>query len=374
MSRVARIPELDGLRGIAIGLVLLWHLLFLPLPGARESIPWLELSWSGVDLFFVLAGFLIGGILMDHREAKNLFAVFYARRFWRIVPLYALLIGVYALWVEVLGPQASEMKGWSWLFSERPPLWVYLSLTQNLWSAWTGLWGPHAVSATWSLALEEQFYLLFPWLVRWISPRRLPIILLSLIGAAVLTRTWILDAYANGPTLVHWLLPCRWDALGLGALLAWALRDRSWGVWLRTRAKYWPWVAVVLTLGQWVLIQGRIVLFQREMVEWGYTYLAINYAAWVLVAATGSRTWGGAFLRTSWLQWLGVRAYGIFLVHMLLQGLCFGALRESAPTLESPADAGIMVLVLLLTLGVAQLSWVYFEAPLIARGHRRAYR
>lgn len=93
-----RIPELDGLRGIAIGLVLFVHYLIVPFNISGRVAKALTLAWSGVDLFFVLSGFLLGGILMDNRESKGYYKAFYARRFFRIFPLYyAFLAFLFAL-------------------------------------------------------------------------------------------------------------------------------------------------------------------------------------------------------------------------------------------------------------------------------------
>ena len=110
MNCQTRIPELDGLRGIAIGMVLIWHFFAVPARFAPATllaytmIP-LRLLWTGVDLFFVLSGFLIGGILLDARDSSNYFRVFYTRRFFRIVPAYALtLLSVFAFsWVLQFG-------------------------------------------------------------------------------------------------------------------------------------------------------------------------------------------------------------------------------------------------------------------------------
>jgi hypothetical protein len=95
ISTLRRIPELDGLRGIAILLVLLWHAVFQIQPHSTLLTRILSLgslSWSGVDLFFVLSGFLIGGILLDEKHSPRYFETFYARRAYRILPLYALLL------------------------------------------------------------------------------------------------------------------------------------------------------------------------------------------------------------------------------------------------------------------------------------------
>src|SRR5260370_10007989 len=90
-----RIPELDGIRGVAIGMVLIAHLFAVASrPGsalAYALVP-LRLDWTGVDLFFVLSGFLIGGVLLDARESSNYFRVFYTLRFFRIVPIYPVLL------------------------------------------------------------------------------------------------------------------------------------------------------------------------------------------------------------------------------------------------------------------------------------------
>ena len=91
----SRIPELDGLRGLAILLVLLYHFVSSPRIQPPLFHKLFAIGWSGVDLFFVLSGFLIGGILLDVRESPNYFRTFYGRRFYRIVPLYYLWIGAY---------------------------------------------------------------------------------------------------------------------------------------------------------------------------------------------------------------------------------------------------------------------------------------
>src|SRR5665213_775139 len=99
-----RIPELDGLRGMAILLVLVGHYFSVPGIGAASLLNgyWFRLGWTGVDLFFVLSGFLIGGILLGVRESPNYFKTFYARRFFRIIPLYYAWILIYVVLAPVV--------------------------------------------------------------------------------------------------------------------------------------------------------------------------------------------------------------------------------------------------------------------------------
>ena len=133
-----RIRELDGLRGVAIAMVV--YISFVPdHPGvsAGSALAYLQaaarLSWTGVDLFFVLSGFLIGGILLDSRDSTNYYSVFYKRRFFRIIPLYLVTLGLSraALVSLKLGPgQRSYASGSR---TEAAPWYGYLTFTQNFW-------------------------------------------------------------------------------------------------------------------------------------------------------------------------------------------------------------------------------------------------
>jgi len=161
-----RIPALDGLRGVAILLVLLWHGLFEMNANSRVLSGLLalgKLSWSGVDLFFVLSGFLIGGILLDAKDSPHYFTTFYIRRAYRILPLYFAVIGV----AYSIGHLSTDF-GWlgADLATMKIPWASYPTFTQNLWMAYLGTYGSFTLAATWSLAVEEQFYLTAPLLIR----------------------------------------------------------------------------------------------------------------------------------------------------------------------------------------------------------------
>lgn len=187
-----RIPVLDGLRGTAIFLVLVRH----SIAGTPTTSPiWaavlspLRLSWSGVDLFFVLSGFLIGGILLDAKHSKNYFETFYIRRAFRILPIYGVVLILYfsrhlpIRWLPELLGQTSALP---------IPWFSFFTFTQNFWMAAFGWYGPLAIAPTWSLAVEEQFYLTIPFLVRKLRQKVLYLALFCAIIGAPLLRSILL--------------------------------------------------------------------------------------------------------------------------------------------------------------------------------------
>ena len=160
------------MRGIAILLVVVWHYVGAPLqavpgPVALAGFRSLRLAWSGVDLFFVLSGFLIGGILLDQRASPGYFKAFYARRFCRIFPVYFLWLGLFFA-LLALAPGFTSSPAFRHLFDKPLPAWSYATFTQNLVIARWETFGPDWLAITWSLAIEEQFYLLLPLMVRFL--------------------------------------------------------------------------------------------------------------------------------------------------------------------------------------------------------------
>jgi peptidoglycan/LPS O-acetylase OafA/YrhL len=223
-----RVVALDSVRGLACLLVLCWHYANAmqyeawPLP-VRGLLRGLSLSWSGVDLFFVLSGFLLGGICLRHRQAPNFFAVFYARRIFRVFPLYFVwvLLGLALPLFNM--PAASSVT----LLDE--PAWPYAVFLQNWYFAARGSYGSTWLAVTWSLAVEEQFYLLLPALIRWVPAGKLGAVLIALIAAAPVARAGVIFCLpASSAMAAYWLLPCRWDALFLGVLAAlWTHRSQG---------------------------------------------------------------------------------------------------------------------------------------------------
>ena len=365
----ARIPALDGLRGIAILLVLLRHSIFGMATHSKLLARFLaagELTWSGVDLFFVLSGFLIGGILLDARESPRYFQTFYIRRAYRIFPLYGVVTGLFLLHhvpMHVLpGP-----------FGNVSPLtipwWAYATLTQNFWMAQQGWYGAVAMAVTWSLAVEEQFYLTIPLMIRLIRPGRLVYVLGAVVAGAPLLRILLRFVLPHGDYACYVLMPCRADALCLGVLAAMLVRNgRGWNLLLEKRRMVWG-----VTLGLFAMVAFMTYRgyeqFSLPMTTFGYSVLALFYTGCLLLAVSGSAR--PRVLCNSQLMGLGTLAYCSYLIHLPL----IQAARRLLELRWSPEQAWLPggMMGIGLTLLIASLSWKYFEKPLLRRGHRHVY-
>jgi peptidoglycan/LPS O-acetylase OafA/YrhL len=367
-----RIPELDGIRGLAILLVVAWHYVAAPLqsvPVPLAQLTWrsLRLAWSGVDLFFVLSGFLIGGILLDRRTAPRYFQAFYARRFCRILPLYFLFLGAFFLLLAA-APAFTASPAVRQIFSDPLPAWSYATFTQNLVMARENTLGPLGLAITWSLAIEEQFYLVLPLMVRFIPPGWLPATLAAVGLAAPLWRVLAGPAgYFDTIVLPH----CRADALLLGVLCAWALRQERWRRAIQgSRRALYGIVTVFLA------VLGGLCLFRHYGFEgspYMFSVLAVLYGALLLLAVTegrGPATW---LFRRRWLRALGGRAYCVYLIHQTVNGLAHGLILGRPPGFGTPAEMAVTAAAGAVTLAIAEVSWRLFEKPLVAWGHSASY-
>jgi peptidoglycan/LPS O-acetylase OafA/YrhL len=371
-----RIPELDGLRGIAIAMVLVYHF-FLNAPIITPGTPLAyilatgRLAWSGVDLFFVLSGFLIGGILLDERGSSNYFRVFYTRRFFRIVPAYALNLALVFAFSVLL--RLGFAKSFAWAMDNKIPWLPYLFFLQNFWmAAWT-IPGVYGLGATWSLAVEEQFYLTLPLLIRLLDRRRLIRALVAGILLAPVLRIALHALWPNHGYSWHVMMPCRADSLLLGVLGAVALRDERSRNWLSSRQGLFRILAPVLLVGlAFLTLKGPFPTYFL-MLSVGYTWLALSYLCLLLYAVLFPQGWVGRCLRWSWLRWLGSIAYGAYLFHGMVFGAILGVIWPGPPALRNPASLFMAVVALGVTLLLCHLSWLYFEKPLVKLGHHLHY-
>jgi peptidoglycan/LPS O-acetylase OafA/YrhL len=361
-----RINQLDGVRGIAILFVIVAHYFLnqiTPIDEPKSVIHYcsraLYITLSGVDLFFVLSGFLIAGILLDHRNTSNFFGVFYLRRVCRIFPLYFLMLG---LFLCLTATPIFISPAFQWLFHDPLPLWSYASFTQNIFMGVRGDWGPSWLNVTWSLAIQEQFYLFVPFLVYFLPRRTLVCVLMLTILSAPLLRC----AWPGFHAVVN--IPWRSDSLLSGVLLAVLVRWHPFVAAIRQHRSFLFALFVALLLGAAVMTL-RPAPFGAVSQLW----LSGLYSTFILIAFVGDEPFLGRILGSSVLVWFGQLSYGIYLFHQPVSGILYGSLRHSPPEIRTLSDAGITLMALCITLMLAMLSYRFFEGPFQRYGRRFQY-
>ena len=362
-----RIPELDGLRGIAISLVLFGHYfvnIWHTIPGTYGAYlqSALRLTGTGVDLFFVLSGFLIGGILLDKRTSGNYFLAFYARRFFRIFPLYYLVLCAFVL-IAICFPTSSD-----WLLKDPVPLWSYFAYIQNYLMGARGHFGANFLGITWSLAIEEQFYLTLPLLVWLLKPRYLGRLLIAYVIAGPAIR--YAESLHSGAFGAYVLTLGRADALLFGVLIAMAYRSPTLWAWVQTHSRLLWTAFFVLLFGMIPIALKPRSLLVDEILRPSWVTLLFGCLLVLSLSANGILN---RILRNRHLRQVGVYAYCLYLIHQAILGLCYAVFRHSEPKIFSIWGCWIPVLALCVCYGVAVASWRYFESPLLEVGHRVGY-
>lgn len=373
-NTMERVPALDGVRGWAIVLVLLWHYVAMQLMGVpgtavnllRQS---LGLCWSGVDLFFVLSGFLIGGILVDNRASANYFKSFYIRRTCRIFPLYYgwLLLGGMALAAGL----TTGIENWH---VSDVPLWCYFLYVQNIGFAAVGTLGSAWLGVTWSLAIEEQFYLLLPLFVRKVTPARLFYWLVVLVLLATVFRLACWYFLPHQGIVGYVLLPCRWDALLVGVIGALLVRNPA--AVRAIRSNLWFIYALLGVIGAGLVIlrvvkQGNLIYLGMHSL--GFLWLAVFYLGVILIALHSTQRWVKWVFENRLIGRLGVVSYSVYLLHQPVSWLCHHYIWHAPPQMASMPRVFTTVLALGITLTLSALSWRYFESRFIALGRRFKY-
>jgi len=360
------IPALDGVRGLAIALVLVAHCIHLPMGNAGQLghwqtnvYRWTNMAWSGVELFFVLSGFLITKVLLENRDSPNLFKTFYARRASRILPLYVFVaVAVFAA-MHFLADNAF----WEQMFGGRLPWQGYATLTQNYFMGASNNYGGDALAATWSLAVEEQFYLVLPWVIRFCPSRYLPWLFASGVPWAYLARMHLQDlrgfVYA----------PCQADSLLLGCLLAWVCEQPAAYAWLKRQGG--GMTVLLALLGAGLMFINRMPEYFGEPVQ--ITWLALFYATLILLAITQHNHPLTKLLSMRWIGFLGMISYGIYLTHFSLQNILYWVVKGTGATMSDSADMIYPVIIIGLSIGLASASWFFFERHWVKLGHRAKF-
>ena len=357
-----RIPELDGLRGIAIALVLMRH--YIHHPGLLLLGP--QWGWMGVNLFFVLSGFLITSILLRLTNQPGGLKAFYARRSLRVFPLYFLALLVYFVASASVGtpqPAKTVLLYVTFLQAFLPPLVTHLRIIPH--PGWVIM----GFAVLWSLSVEEYFYILWAPLVTFTRARRTP--LLVILALILFLTPWIRFFYPD-PRGGQELFIAQMDSLAVGCLVGilWQDHGHRWRVSLQRHAGWlYGCVAALLAFAIWIDFATGItklsILNQRIFNATDYTVLWMAWSLWlvVILAVTGTSGTMPRLLRSPLLRWLGRISYCLYVVHYPI----YMALRNYMP------HSIALIAALAASLGVSTLSWRYFEGP-IARWKQHVFR
>jgi peptidoglycan/LPS O-acetylase OafA/YrhL len=339
------IPALDGLRGVAVLVVMAYH---FSLGHLGTVGPLFGSGWIGVDLFFVLSGFLITGILLAAKGSPHFFRNFYGRRTLRIFPLY---FGVLAIVFLVL-PRFVPLKS---LDLTSPggtlPFWLYYS---NI-AVWLYGWPAPAMGHFWSLAIEEQFYLFWPLIVASLGIRRLIVFCSAAITAVIVLRAAATLAHVSWLATTY-LTPFRADPLLIGALAAVLIRCYPGDL---LRILRWVLICAGMTLLLLLIARGGLSLSDPVMRCAGYPVADIFFASSVVAAASGVGPFTN-FLSARVLVTAGKYSYGMYVFHQLLKDVWDRYLPVAKFGL-----IGHAVLATLATFAISYLSWQFYEVRFI---------
>lgn len=354
------VPALDGLRGIAIVSVFLFHYG----GGARSASPVVRVldtvrqaGWMGVDLFFVLSGFLITGILFDSKNRPNYFRNFYARRALRIFPLF---YGVAAVLLAL-----TPLLKCHWRLGHLAYLFYAANVANYVDPSLNGPSPYFSFYHLWSLAVEEQFYLIWPFVVL-AAPGRTALlrICLGLILAAPVIRVALAASGLVNPSFLYMETICRMDSLALGGLFAMLIRGP-----LLSIPRCLP--AALTSLGAFAT--GLIALHERQFASgtpWmstlGFTTIAIGCSG-LLLGAFRPGTFVHRLTSLAILRRIGTYSYGIYVYHALLEPLCRTEFRKIQDVMKSQSAAGALYMLgsFLFVFSVAAVSYECFEKPVM---------
>jgi peptidoglycan/LPS O-acetylase OafA/YrhL len=316
------------MRAFAVGAVLLVHCNFgFSTPALEMGRSW---GWIGVDLFFVISGYLITSILLATKDQPNYYRNFYARRGLRIWPLYYLLLFYVFVLSRYMGPwfdQHIDFSVYKWQY--------YVLYAQNLI---LNRLGSFCLVITWSLCVEEQFYFVWPFFVRLFSRRGLIAVLVAVVVAGTPFRMFL---HHIGTSMGFFFTLTRLDPIAIGALVA-------------LRPKWFKYTWVAAPWAYWLLYKGEF--------EFVFLALALTFGSAVSYTVTHQNR----FLASSPMRYIGRISYGIYIWHPLVFSLYW-----STPLYKVPAHFGLTrglyhtLMQCALTIPAAALSWKYIEKPIL---------
>ena len=353
-----RVKELDGLRALAILLVVAWH--YLGIGDGPTSMPWriFVAGRTGVDLFFVLSGYLITRILLTNTSSPHYFSAFYGRRSFRILPIYFVMVAIYLVGRQ-LGGSAPI------LFGGPLPWWSYVIGLQNVWMAIDQTYGATWLAGTWSLAIEEQFYLVFPLIVYLVPPKAIPRLPIALLVLCPIGR---MVAYSLGDELGYYvLMPLRADILAVGALIAWLEFSGSIDATIRwiLQAIFWATLCC-FPIFAWIVENST---FNNAI--WGHTYLTAFYGSMVFMVLDRRGASQLALLRSRFAAFFARISYALYLTHGYVLILVFLAAGYNQHGILTWQGIALTLCAFAISIALCAASYRFIEGPLIRRAHQK---
>jgi peptidoglycan/LPS O-acetylase OafA/YrhL len=348
------VRALDGVRGAAILLVLFFH---FPAPFAWLR-PLTTMGWAGVDLFFVLSGYLITGILYSSTTKAHYFRNFYIRRCLRIFPLY---YGFLVLTLLILPRFVNPY----WLGLDNLnggvlPFFLYYSNYTNVFSGWV----PISLGAFWSLAVEEHFYLFWPMFIK-VTPKNSLLVWCAIIALLAFLSRLAITGFKVTWLAAYFLTSSRVDSLVVGAMTAIITRQHfDWSKrWMKPIGG--TVLVVLLAIAVW---RHGLQFNDWPMRTFGYSLLALLFASLVwLAAATRGRT--SRFFSNPVLVTFGKYSYCLYVFHMLVLMVCERWLGPRLfPLLGWSADSPLPLFTITMaaSFAIAYLSWRFYESPFLS--------
>ena len=357
----ARIPALDGLRGLMTLFVVFSHYV-VEVP---HGIGILSVGWVAVIVFFVLSGFLVGRLIVERHEAGNFLAVFYIRRMCRTFPIYFLSTAA----ILALG---GGFGNGSWAMASsggRLPEWSYFVFAQNLFMVVRDGTGLHWLAPTWTLALEEQFYILVPFLFL-LAPRRawVPLLIAFSVAGFGVRAVGVFSGLIGTAPLA--LLPSSADVLCIGLLLA-VLVARNGIDWTRwsLQVRCAP-VALLFVAAAAQRLDGGSVGPWFQVLQ--PTLIALAAALFILTLVKGAPE--AERMKSLILRFFGDISYGVYLIHLAVLGLLHGLLLGGEPDFSTGAQRLVTVAAAIVTVGLGWAITRYVEQPVTAWGRSFRWR
>ena len=332
-----RIRQLDGVRALAVLMVFAEH-------GVG-----LKMGWAGVDLFFVLSGFLITRILRSEREKSAYWSRFYIKRAARIIPALALCLVICALYLHL---QLHKL----WL--------AYIFFGANFAAAFSPNHG--VLEVLWSLAVEEHFYLFWPVAVRFLDRRQLVNLLITILILEPVLRAAV-TPFTHSYWVVYFLTPFRLDGLAAGSLLALLLERNTWKVKITS----YSGPAFCLSIAFLGAVYASFHSFKRPANSVSFNSIGYSLITFTAASLISYLLLHGTSLASRFMSWrpvsgLGQISYGFYLFHLI----AFAFVGQTLHIISHSTKGTFLSLGI--TLVFSYLSYRFYETPIIRLGHLMA--